>query len=106
MDSPLDDPVKTLQQAFSDKEVPLCSPVYQNTAFQTIGFGFTGLVFETGPTMALKVARRLHDDSLWNDLVVQTKVFESFQSAGEREVRVPKPYGYVNAAQDDHSTDW
>jgi len=85
------------------------SAVGESLAFRKIGFGLTGVVFDNlGSVSAMKVARdaRYGCEMLWNDYKMQCKVYEAFAKAGELEVRVPKPFAYMNQGLDDICKTW
>lgn len=106
MSSSLENIASVLRCMLCDTQDSYNFPNDDITSYRKIGFGFTGLVFEAGPTYALKVARKPDYDSLWNDYLVHTKVYESFKSAREIEVRVPTPNGYVNSGLEGESKRW
>lgn len=84
------------------------SAIGQALGFRKIGFGLTGIVFENpGSVSAMKVARdaEYRCEVLWHDYMMQCKVYEAFEKAGE-ETRVPKPFAYVNKGLDDTCKAW
>lgn len=83
--------------------------VVGNVGYRRIGFGMLGIVFEKpGTGSVLKVAKDpTHLKSmLWNDFLMQHNVFQSFNTAGELDVKIPKPWAYLNEGFDDVCKTW